>query len=204
MNKILSVICLLVLSMGVRAQSSEALQRRFAEELAQKSVRIESIVCRFDQTRVMSILANEVTKSGEFTYLRPEMIRLAFDDGDYIIMTESHFRMRSGGKQSDVKINSNPQLKELKRLLSACMSGDVSQITAGFKSELQQTSTHYTMLLTPLKARQGRVARIHLKFNREDMSLEELRMEEQSGDYTHYSFEGKRFNTAVDKSQFNQ
>lgn len=201
--KIKSYILILIgLSISFAAGSQD-LQAGFVEELRQSTAGVESISCRLTQTRAMSVLVKEDVKAGKFYYLRPGNILLSFDDGDYILMTDSHFRMKSGNKKNSMKISSNPMLKELKNLLTACMTGDISMISKGFDMELAEDGGSYSLKLVPEDKRAAsRISAIELVFDARDMSLAKLEMVEPTGDFTRYEFTDKVFNKELDPSVF--
>lgn len=191
-NSLLLLLLLFTLQWSVAQTDPTA---RFAQELAAKSQTIDRIDCRFEQVRVMQILQNEVRRAGAFCYVRPDQIHLDFEGGDFIRMSEASFTMRTAGVEQQVRIQSNPMLRELKRILSACMTGDVASLTGGFTMELSEQPTHYEVTLHPRKGRMAaRMGAIRMRFERTTMTLEELRMEEPSGDYTAYRFYDKQLN----------
>ena len=176
----------------------------FRKQLSESSRNINTIVCDFTQTTCISVLASEVNKKGEFTCCKPGNILLAFEDGDFIKFTDKSFAIKSAGKTMSKNINSNPMLKELKKILSACMTGDLVAVSTGFEINVVENSRTYDITLTPLKDRaMAMVESIEMIFNRSDMSLSVLKMNEPSGDYVKYTFINKRFNTIVNENLFN-
>lgn len=173
---------------------------RFADELERRNRDIRTIECRFTQTRRAAVLKQESRKSGTFSYKRPERLRLLFADGDCITMNGDRFRIVNSGKATLVKTQSNPMLRELRRTLAACMTGDLDALTAGFAPELTDRGECYELRLVP--RRKQRLAEMLLVISKRDMSLDALRMTDTSGDYLHYDFTDKRFNGPVDDETF--
>lgn len=170
----------------------------FERELTSAGGSVETIDCRFEQTRSMSVLASDVRRCGRFVCCRSEGIALLFDDGDYIKMTADRFAMRSGGRVTRTRTSSNPMLRSMTSMLSACMSGDVSGLMKGFSSAVECDARSYTLTLEPQNGRaSSRISCITLVFDRADMSLSSLSMSEPSGDATSYRFYDKKFNTPV-------
>ena len=176
----------------------------FRKQLSESSRNINTIVCDFTQTSCMAVLTSEVNKKGEFTCCKPGNILLAFEDGDFIKLTDKSFAVKSAGKTMSRNINSNPMLKELKKILSACMTGDLDAVSSEFEITVAQNSRTYDITLIPLKDRaMTMVKSIEMAFDRSDMSLSILKMNEPSGDYIKYTFINKRFNTIVNENLFN-
>lgn len=198
-----AIISLLIPFNIVSAQTDETLLVEFEKELMDKSVDIQTIVCDFVQTRSMSVLAEDAVEKGRFYYSRPENILLSFADGDYIKMTESVFQMKDKGSVSEMKVSSNPMLSSLSRLLSSCMTGDIKQMTKGFKMDVSLEDGKYIVNLVPSrKGSAARMGKMVLAFDRKDMSLCLLKMEENSGDYTQYEFFNKEFNSVLESDLF--
>lgn len=196
---ILSLTCVAM----AHAQNAKPLMTEFEQALKGRAVRIETISCDFLQTRSMSVFAEDVRRRGHFTYKRPGNILLAFESGDYIVMTESVFAMRNGTSVTSVKTSSNPMMQQLKRVLSACMTGEMEQVTAGFSVDVDKADGNYRLTLSPLRGKAAsHMQSLVMTFDIKDMSLASLRMDEPSGDYTLYEFSDKHFNEAVDDNIF--
>lgn len=175
-------------------QESEA-WTRFGEDLAAKSRDRQTIACRFVQLRKSAALKAEVRKEGTFHYKRPERMRLLFADGDCITMNGPDLLQVSGGRRTVVRMQSNPMFRELQRILTACMTADVEQLTVSFLPSLRETGEQYELTLTP--RRKNRLKNIVLTFAERDMSLDALQMNEPSGDYILYRFSDKQFDGPV-------
>lgn len=192
----------MILPMNILAQNSD-LNIQFAQELKEKCRDVNSIECRFIQTRSASVLAQDAQKHGKYFFLQPYNVLLAFEDGDYIKITSTMFEIKQNGHISATKVSSSPMLKSLNRMLSACISGDASQITSGFDTEITANENEFTLRLLPMRGRTGKKAsNTLLVFNREDMSLKLMKMTEASGDFLQYKFYDVKYNTDIIPSIF--
>lgn len=184
------------------AQPSGA-EVQFARELSEKCSGVERIVCAFVQTRSSAALARNVEKPGRYYFMQPYNVLLAFDDGDYIKITETLFEMKQNGSLTRTKVAANPMLRSMNRMLAACLSGDAAQITAGFDAGIDADGDAYRMVLLPKAGRGGRrAATIRLTFDRANMALRQMRMEEPGGDFLQYDFTDVHYNAAVDPALF--
>lgn len=200
-NIIISLV--LFLSMMTYAQAQD-LEQRFQSELKLKNEQVTSIKCDFTQTRMVSVLANEVKKDGEFYFQKPNNMLLAFNDGDFIKMTDEWFEMKTGENVTATKVTSNPMLKNLNSILSACVVGDFDKMTKGFSIDFEESSQEWIVILKPQGGKAAaKISRIEIRFDKNDMSLNLLKMDEKSGDYTVYSFTNKQFNIDIDSQLFN-
>ena len=175
----------------------------FERELKQKNHGVESVRSSFVQTSELSVLGNKVEKRGSFYYHIPSKLLLQFEDGDYIKMNEVAFEMRSAGRVNSMKAAANPMMKSLNTILSACVAGDLSTLTRSFTIELTATAEEWILTLQPRQARMAaHIARIVISFDRSDMSLNVLRMEQAGGDSVSYRFFRKEFNVELAEGLF--
>ncbi len=196
---------LLLAAAAIQAIPARAQEADFAERLKTTSAATRSIECDFTLTRTMSIMASEVTSEGRFYYLREAGISLEFTRpaGDLITMGRERFRIVSAGRATTVKVESNPMLRQLQRMLTACMTGDVEMLRAGAELTFADGGDTFTVTITPTDRRaRGMVRLVTLIFEKRNMSLTTLRMEESSGDVSQYRFFDKRFNGEIDPSRF--
>ncbi|MDR2883322.1 MAG: outer membrane lipoprotein carrier protein LolA [Alistipes sp.] len=192
--------CLAATVTTTRAQDAD-----FAERLRTTSAATRSIECDFTLTRTMSIMASDVISEGRFYYLHDAGISLEFTQpaGDLITMGRERFRIVSVGRASTVKVESNPMLRQLQRMLTACMTGDVDMLRQGAELAFADEGATFVVTITPTDRRaRGMVRLITLTFEKQNMSLTTLRMEEASGDVSQYRFFDKRFNGEIDPSRF--
>lgn len=188
---------------GVSAQEN-SIEQTFQSELRKKNEAVNSIKCQFTQTREVSILAKPINKGGKFYFLKPNNMLLSFNDGDYIKMSSEWFEMKTAGNVVATKVASNPMLKNLSSILSACVVGDFNTMSRGFAVNYEQTAKEWIITMTPQRGNaSAKISHITITFDKSDMSLNQLRMEEKSGDYTAYSFSNKLFNVAIDTQIFN-
>jgi outer membrane lipoprotein-sorting protein len=191
-GKVLLTVMALFVGFGASAQSLNA---EFERELKAKSQGITSIVAEMTQTREVAVLADVVKKEGDFRFNEPCNILLSFDDGDYIELTAEWFVMKSGTNVTKRSASSNPMLKQLSTMLTACMSGDVESIAKGFTPTITKSDKEWRVVLKPERGKgAAKIAEMELIFNRKDMSLDSLKMVEKSDDYTMYTFRNKQFN----------
>lgn len=189
------ILSLLMMSGLVSFSQEVDLASQFEQELRLKNEDVVTIKCDFIQTREMSVIEMNVVKEGEFFFQRPSDMLLSFNDGDYIKMSETIFEMKTAGDVASTSISSNPMLKNLSSILSACVVGDFKQMSKGFEVELRPTETEWQVTMTPKRGKSAsKISQITLYFDRNDMSLNMLKMDEKSGDFTMYEFSNKEFN----------
>jgi len=187
------------------ALTARGQQEQFAAQLKAASAKTETIECDFTLTRTMSFAAAPAVSRGRFGYLRGEGIALDFSQpaGESIVMGRERFAITAAGRRSVVKIDSNPALRHLRQMLTACMTGDVEILGRGARLAFTEDDRTITATVTPTDRRTlGMLRLITLTFDKADMSLSALKMDEASGDVSEYKFFNKQFNTRIDPARF--
>ena len=203
-DKLFTLVLGLFFGLALNAQVNTSVENQFAKELKQKSSVINDIKCEFKQTQSLSILKNKIVKEGTFYYKRPERILLAFDKGDFIYMSSDMFNMKNCGKNTAIKVDKNPMLRELKKILSACMSGNVLNVAGEFDNVISLEKEGYVLKMIPKKKRTAsKVKNIILTFNKKNMCLDQMVMNLPNGDFTQYEFLEKDINTNFREEIFN-
>jgi outer membrane lipoprotein-sorting protein len=201
-KKSITFVALMLMASTLFFAQESALEQ-FEQELKKENTELSTIKCLFTQSRMVSVLADEVNKKGQFYFQIPGNMLLSFDDGDYIKMTPSRFEIKNAGKVNTTKVDSNPMLRNLSSILSACVVGDFSQISKGFTVKAESISGEWVVEMIPRRGKSAsKVSKILVHFDKKDMSLNLLRMEEESGDYTEYKFYNKQFNTEIESTLF--
>ena len=179
-----------------------SLRQEFENELKAKNENVTSIKALFTQTR--DVCAYQCCQERwRFLFHQTRLYAHRFKDGDYIKMNEAWFEMKTGNNLSSTKISSNPMLKNLNSILSACVVGDFGAMNKVFTINPEKTPTEWILTMVPQRGKAAsKISRIVLHFDKKDMSLNILKMEEKSGDYTMYKFTNKQFNTKIDDKLF--
>lgn len=199
----LLLVCLTAWNVSAQADvNNEALQRRLEKELTEKSKTVSSIVCQFRQTKKMSFMSKPQTTNGTFYFKVKDKICMDYTlpKGDCLIMNEDRFIIITNGKQNVADARRNPMMKALKNMLTACMSGNISGMGIGSNSKVSyrdEDGFYVVSVGMDKKKTKGILKNIVLSFDKNDLSLSKLLMEEFSGDYTLYEFTKKQFNVPV-------
>ena len=164
-TKLILMTVMLYATIFAYSQTNEMLNK-FERELKAKNESVSTIKCQFKQIQKISVLADIVQKNGDFYFEKPSNMLLAFKDGDYIKMNTEKFEMKMAGNVSSTKISSNPMLRNLRSILSACVIGDFEQMTKGFKVSIEQTPNEWILTLTPERGKMAaKVSSMNISFN---------------------------------------
>ncbi len=167
---------------------------------------IGTIESCFVQRRHVQALKGDVLSNGRFYYQKNDKICMVYDrpQGDLLLMNGDDFVMIADGRRSVVNAQTNPMLKQLRTLLTACVSGDFERLKTGRNTQLvvDETDAHYILTAMFDGSAKKMYASIVLTFDKRQLALVALRMNESNGNFTEYTFESPKFNQPIDERIF--
>lgn len=177
----------------------------FGLKLKQASDKVISITCDFTQTKRMAVLAKENVSKGKFYYKRVNNICLEYSlpEGNCIVMNDEKFKITNLGKTNIVSNKSNPMMRQMSSMLSACMVGDLNVFGKESVATYYESEKAYTVIVTPTNKRaKNYMKEIVLCFDKKDMTLLSMRICENDTDFTFYEFKNKVLNSTIPDTKF--
>ena len=207
--KIIAVICLFAVC-GISSYSqmvpmdSNGIDS-FTKRLEESSRQIESIESNFEQVKHLDIFNDDVVSKGLFYYSATDKIALIYSAPvKYsMVINGDILKSTSNGKVNTIALGSNKMMKELQSMITACMTGNITTLGEDYQASYSEDSSSYRVVLTPLNAAiRAYIAGFSIYFDKKDMSVERLRIDEGTADYTEYRFLDRKFNTVIDSKLF--
>ena len=184
----------------------------FKKKMATEAQKVNSIESDFTQIKHMETLAGDMTSKGKFYYQKEDKVSLDYTSPIkyLIVINGSKIKMVSNGKTSVYDVASNGLMKEMKDVLSACMTGNIQAMNGNYRLEYFQDSKEYLVKIFPLsEAAKAILDEVNIYLDKNDMSVTRLRMIEASKDkktkdkdYTEYQFSDKKLNTDIPTNRF--
>lgn len=202
MYKFIAVVTSLLLCVNVTcAQVADSFESRIESVSALN----KSIQCDFVQTKKVKNIKGEIVSNGEFYYDNSGMMALIYSQpqGDRVLINGETFTVVTAGKKIEGKAGDNPMMMQICNMLQACMSGDVTKLGRGWQMNIEENELRYSVTLQPSDRRTRKyIESLLMRFDKQDMTLSELRMNETSGGYTNYTFTNKEINGDIDPLKF--
>jgi outer membrane lipoprotein-sorting protein len=175
------------------------------EKIKQTNTGYTSITSDFTQTKHLSFMNEDVVSSGKFFYSKPDrlVMKYATPAGDLMLINDDQLVMVTAGKRSRTSAKINSKVRTLKNILSSCLQGDVSQIDGASISTAETIDSYIvTAVLSIRKERNGTINKVILNYDKSDLTLSTLQMNEVDGSYTLYKLTDKKLNEVVDEAVF--
>lgn len=169
----------------------------FKKKLTEVSASISSIESDFVQTKYIDILSENVTSKGKFYYKKADKIRLEYTSpvSYLIVINGKKIKIVSDGKTNTYEIGSNPTMKQMNQLITACMTGNLDGLSSDYQLQFMENNSFYWLVVKPLGAAKNYMKSIDIFMDKNDLSVQKLKMTEASGDFTEYSFINKKTNS---------
>lgn len=206
-----TILITLILSLGIfcaHAQTSmKALAgtQAFEERLAREAQTLQSIESDFTQVKYLDILDEKVTSKGKFFYQKSNKICMEYAEpvNYLIVINGTQLKIVADSKKSVMNLSSNQMMNRMQDMLTACMIGDLSKISADYKLEYFENERYYLVKIKPVsQAIQAYISGMEIYLDKKDMSVHKLRLSETGANYTEYEFYNKRFNALGDETKF--
>lgn len=204
---ILAVIMFLALASAGRASEPVKMAdpSEFSRKLAAMAASVNSIESCFLQSKYIDVLQRTVTSTGKFLFMKPGMVKMQYDAPlDYTIIIDGvTMKTISGGKTTVASASGNPMLGQVSAMMTSCMTGDISTLSDEFTISYFDAGKEYLVRMEPCQEMiKDYISGIELRFDKDTMRLDKLRMIEKGADFTEYVFMDVSYNTLDDPSLF--
>lgn len=183
MRKLLTTICLSLMSAAVFAQDSGAL----AKALIDKAASIISIDCDFTQTRHVSIMDGDMVSKGHMAYAAPDHLEWTYTSPNPmgLVLDGETVTINSAGKSSTADTRQNRMYREISRLLMGSISGSALTDSRTFETTVTRDKGFIVAELVPKKAELKRMwSKMTMYFTASTMTADRIEILEAGGDTT--------------------
>ena len=206
MKKLIVSIFLFVCALHLCAQFKPMADvERFNSELAAEAQNLRSIESDFVQQKYLDVFDEMILSEGKFFYKSENKIRMEYSKPlDYLIVINgAKLKIVSDRKKNVMNLSANKMMNQMQDMLTACMVGDLSRLTADYELAYYEDSKYYEVRIKPVnKTIRSYIVEIVIHIDKENMSVDKLRLSETETNYTEYLFRNKRFNSLTDESIF--
>ena len=192
---------------SLHAQQMKQLNNRqeFEKRLSNEAQTVQSIESEFTQVKYLDVFDEKVTSKGKFYYRKSNKICMEYAHpmNYQIVINGPRLKIISDGKKSIMNLSSNKMMNQMQDMLTACMIGDLSKMTANYQLEYLEDAHYYLVKIKPVsKAVRAYIAGIEIYLDKKDMSVYKLKLSETDTNYTEYEFYNKKFNSLKDETKF--
>lgn len=113
----------------------------FEARLLQEAKNIESIESNFTQIKYLDVFDEKITSKGKFYYKKSNKICMDYAQpmNYLIVINNNQLKIVSDGKKSIMDLHSNKMMNQMQDMLTACMVGDLSNMSPGYAWNILKT-----------------------------------------------------------------
>jgi outer membrane lipoprotein carrier protein len=175
------------------------------KNIATSSTGMKSLRCAFEQTKTLSILAEEVHSTGFLIYRQPDKLHWEYMTPYHYLfaMNDGKVTIASGDSKNEIDIASNRLFREISSIIVSGINGQDIFNETRFSLKYLTGTSGYLMALTPKqKDIKQLFHEIRLYFDAKDHTVNVVEIEETGGDKTVIRMKNKQINTKIEDAVF--
>ncbi len=180
----------------------EASQLRI--NIIEKSEKTVTIVSEFEQFKHLDFLSNDIKSSGNLAYKAPNLIKWEYNEPfKYsIVFKNDKLFINDEGVKSNVDLSSNKTFKSLNNLIIKSVRGDMFDDEL-FDMQYYENQKKYVIKFIPKENTLKSIISVFiLSFDKKSLDVIEIKMQENTEDYTLLKFINQKINTTVSDEVF--
>lgn len=190
------------------AQSFKTMKdsKDFQSKLHTIAAKTTSLQSDFVQIKHLDVLSEDIESNGILIYKADNKLRWEYTTPlEYlIILKDGKVSIKDEGKVSSYDLSGNKTFQKINEMMIGSIQGDLLINEADYDYEFKENSTTYLVVMYPKEKKvQEFMKSINIYFSKKDYSVEQVKMLEQSGDYTLMKFKNKKTNANISDKVFN-
>ena len=197
---VLAVVSFPSASASAACSDSAACLREIGE--AQKQVR--SLSARFVQTKHLALLEEPIVSTGTFAFKHPDQVLWKVDEPAFEVRIDGSKVQLPEGVDPGMR-SMPPGLESLLGAMSAVFTGNIEAASSRFDMEGKQEGDDVVVRMSPKQSADRRLlGNMRLTFERPDLTLRTIHLEEAVGDSLDIQFSETHRNDAAAEAVLNQ
>ena len=176
----------------------------FKQQVAKTSKNTKTITSDFVQYKHLDFLDNDIETSGKLVFKAPESVKWEYTKPYVysVIFKKDKLLINDGGKKSDIDIGSSKMFKKLNELIVNSVKGTMFD-NDDFEITYAKTNETYKVIFVPKDKKIIKlISTFVLHFDKVDGSVQEVKMNEPSEDFTRIIFSNRVLNSPVSDAVF--
>ncbi|MRI00817.1 outer membrane lipoprotein carrier protein LolA [Kriegella sp. EG-1] len=162
-----------------------------------------TITADFVQKKHLDFLSNDIESNGKLSFKSPNMVKWAYmKPFQYsVLFKDDMLYINNEGEKNNIDIGSNKLFKQLNKLISASITGDMFT-TEEFNISYFNTKKGSVVYFSPLNEKFAKyIKEFHISFNNKS-EVSAVKMIEPSNDYTLIQFSNRITNQNIPDAVF--
>jgi len=207
MQKILLLLLLGIWATSGYAQSFTKMKdvATFKKKLRQEAKNTQSLQSDFTQIKHLDIMSEDIESKGKLFYKSENKLRWEYTSPiQYmIVMNKGKLTINDGGKISSYDLSANKTFKKVNEMIVKSLQGDIMLEEMDYTYTFKENSRYYLVRMSPKEEKVKEFMKnIQIYFSKKDYAVGQVKIVEQSGDYTLMKFNNKKLNASISDKVF--
>jgi outer membrane lipoprotein carrier protein len=181
-------------------------QQMMLEKITASSATMKSLVCDFEQVKVLSILDEKMVSKGKMYYRNDNCLRWEYASPyiyTFVLNNKKIMMQAENSKKNVIDVKSSHFFQEIIKIMMNGINGNGLNDSKSFRFNYYWGENQWVINMVPLqKDIKKMFSTIKLTFNVKDYSVDQVEMEEVNGDTTTIRLSGKQFNKKIEDEKF--
>ena len=177
----------------------------FKNKLSQITQKTQTIESDFVQEKHLSMLSDVITSEGVFKFKKENKIRWEYQKPfKYLVLINNNkISIKDENKTNTFDAKSNKAFEMMNTIIGNCLKGTILNSQADFKLNYFENTEFYVVKMIPKKKEVLSVlSEISLFFDKSDMTVSKIKMQESTDDFTLIVFKNKKQNVNISDEAF--
>lgn len=201
--KLLFLLLIPAFSFAQSEKMGDREAREFRTLAENKAKSIETLATDFVQQKHMTFLSQPIETSGEMLFQTPDNLLWKYTQPYVysIVFSNNKVHINNDGAKSTIDVGNNKTFEKINQLIIGSVSGNLFD-DASFEISMYKSKQYNMAVLIPKTTIKQYISKLELYFSKEDYTVEEVKLIEPSGDFTHIKFKNKKTNIRLDPNTF--
>ena len=175
------------------------------QTISQSIAKVQTLKCNFIQTKYVKLLDDKMESKGQMSYQQRDKLRWEYTTPyTYLfLMNGSQIQFLSRDRNDKIDAKKNMLFKEIGDIIIKSIVGDCINDKKNFSATVSVSSDGYRVALTPQRKNMRQLFRvIILTFDKSQLLVGQIELEENNGDRTVITFNNIHVNENIPESEF--
>ena len=176
------------------------------EKITEASAKMESLICDFEQVKVLSILEEKMVSTGKMYYRNDSRLRWEYFSPyiyTFILNDKTVVTQAENSKKNVIDIKSSRIFQEIVKIMMNGINGNGLKDIKSFSVSYFWSENQWKVHLIPVQKEMKKMfSTIKMTFNVKNYTVDKVEMIDENGDTTTISLSGKQFNKKIGDEKF--
>jgi len=209
-RRILFFVAMLFFCVNLNAQqlvpATPEQEKLMLDKITDSSAKLESLICDFEQVKVLSILEEKMVSTGKMYYRNDNRLRWEYFSPyiyTFILNDKTIVTQAENSKKNVIDIKSSRIFQEIVKIMMHGINGNGLKDIKNFSTSYFWSENQWRVHLIPTQKDMKKMfSTIKLTFNVKNYTVDKVEMIDENGDTTTILLSGKQFNKKIGDEKF--